>query len=182
MHKHNRALVALLAICAALMSFGGAVSAESATATPVADGNGYPVAIHQGTCASPTAEPAWKVSTTSGIVADDNAIVGTPAGATVYEASASINAKLDDLGKQPYVIALHASADDYGTLVACGSIAGPKKDGKLVVALEPVDGSKVSGIAIFDEDKSGVLGLGGDKVQVTVYVSDGRGPSSTPAA
>ncbi len=61
-------------------------------------------------------------------------------------------------------------AKDYATIVACGAIVGAKQDAKLIVALTAVGDAKVAGIAILDEDTSGVLGIGKDQVQITVYV------------
>jgi len=88
-----------------------------------------------------------------------------------------IFAQAKNAAANPFVALENATID------ACGAIVGPKQDGKLVVALTAVGDSKVSGIAILDEDNSGVLGLGRDQVQVTVYLVDqASGSSATPAA
>ncbi|MGC4108190.1 MAG: hypothetical protein QM753_17840 [Thermomicrobiales bacterium] len=165
-----------------LLSLSAMGASALAQATPESSPgmSGMPVAIHQGTCENPVAEPAWKVNDAAAISSDDT--VGGSTASSVSEASDTIKAKLDDLGKEPYVIAVHASATDYGTIVACGAIRGPKVDGKLVVALEAVNGSGVTGIATFDEDKSGVLNLGSDEIAITVYLVGVGGSMATPAS
>jgi hypothetical protein len=158
----------------------GASALAQATPESSPGAGGMPVAIHQGTCENPVAEPAWKVNDATPLSSSDT--VGGATTSNVSEASDTIKAKLDDLGKEPYVIAVHASAEDYGTIVACGAIQGPKVDGKLVVALSAVGDSGVTGIATFDEDKSGVLGLGSDQTAITVYLVGAGGSMATPAS
>lgn len=179
--RRMRMMVAVLATAVLGMSAVGAsalaqATPESSPGTSVA----MPVAIHQGTCDNPVAEPAWKVNDAAPISSDET--VGGATSSDVSEASGNVKAKLDDLGKEPYVIAVHASAEDYGTIVACGAIAGPKVDGKLVVALSPVGDSGVMGIATLDEDKSGVLNLGDDEIAITVYLVGAGGSQATPVS
>jgi len=51
------------------------------------------------------------------------------------------------------------------------------------VTLTAVGDAKVAGIAILDEDTSGVLGIGKGQVQITVYVvNQDAAASGTPAA
>ncbi len=141
------------------------------------------LAIHGGTRQSPTAQPAWEVANSNQITADSSNTVCGENGTPLSEATGKVGVKLDDLGNQPYVIAVHASAKDYAKIVACGAIVGPKQDAKLIVALTAVGDAKVAGIAILDEDTSGVLGIGKDQVQVIVYlVNQDAAASGTPAA
>ncbi|HEU0165651.1 MAG TPA: hypothetical protein VFQ54_11460 [Thermomicrobiales bacterium] len=163
---------------------GQAVAADDATPTPLAAA-GYPVAIHEGTCASPTAQPAYEIDNTTivGSGSDPSDTIGGTVNQPVLEASATVKAKLDDVASQPHVIAVHASPTDYNTLIACGQVAGTKEDGKLVVALIPVNGSGVSGVAILDEDTSGVLGLGDDQIKATVYlIAPSQPGEATPSS
>lgn len=134
-------------------------------------------------CQSPTAQPAWEVANSNQITADSSNTVCGENGTPLSEATGKVGVKLDDFGNQPYVIAVHASAKDYAKIVACGAIAGPKQDAKLIVTLTAVGDAKIAGIAILDEDTSGVLGIGKDQVQVTVYlVNQDAAASGTPAA
>jgi len=181
-------VVTLLALCASMALLGSSVSAQATTpaATPGGPSAGYPVAIHNGTCDNPTAEPAWKLDDAIGVgIGSDNTpdTIGVVKGAPVLESSTKVSVKLDDLGKDPHVIAVHASAEKYGTIIACGTIGGVKDNGKVVISLTAVNGSTVVGVAILDEDNSGVLGLGKDQTQVTVYLFDQASvPTATPAA
>ena len=80
------------------------------------------------------------------------------------KSSGEIDKKLDDLANEGNVIAVHASPDDYATLVACGQIAGVKEDGKVAIALAPVGDSTTVGVAILEEE--------GDPNKADVYIFD----------
>ena len=156
---------------------GGAAIAQDASpiATPGGPSDGYPVAIHEGTCDSLTAQPNYEIDNAVTFGADDDDVetVGdADAVPMVLSASATVDEKLNDLADNGNAIAVHASADDYDTIVACGNIAGIKNDGKIVVAMNSVDDETVVGVAILDEDTSGVLGLGDEQVKATVYLFD----------
>jgi hypothetical protein len=144
----------------------------------------YPVAVHEGTCNDMTQKPAWDFdnATPIGENSDDAEAIGSHATNPILETSGTIDTKLDDLGETAYSLAIHASSDDYATIVACGEIGGAKVDGKLVIALAPVGKSLVTGVAIFDSDNSGVLGLGDEQTKVTVYVMPAVEEAATPAA
>lgn len=162
-------------IAAFALLLGSSVTALAQNATPAsgsAQGGNYPVAIHQGSCAQPTAQPAYDIGNTKPIGSSDSKTVGQASGVPVLEISKTIDAKLDDVANGGNVMAIHASPEDYGTIIACGQIAGPKVDGKVTIALQPVEQSTVVGIATLSEDSSGVLGLGKDQIQVTVDVFD----------
>jgi len=181
----RRRIFALLASCALALAFipFHAVG-QDASPSPASSETTHPVAVHEGTCDDPVAQPAAEVADTAAIGAgsDDPEVVGEPTGPGILEANATIDGSLDDFTGAPHVIAVHASATDYDTIVACGQIAGVKEDGKLVVALTPVDESGVTGIATLDEDTSGVLGLGDDELKITVYLIHESESPATPAA
>lgn len=182
-----RSLTTLFFVFSLSMLSAGAVAAQGATtgATPGGPSEGHPVTIHEGTCANPTAEPAFDIGNANGVGVDqDNPeALGQQAGAPVLQASGKADIKLDDLGNQLYVLAVHASPDDYATIVACGQIAGIKADGKVVIALAPVGSATVVGISTFDSDSSGALGLGSDQIQVTAYIFDTASTTmATPVA
>lgn len=171
--------IAFMAIVS-MLSFGWASSlAQDATPTPepgAAEGVEYPVAVHEGTCEMPTAEPKFELSTTI-VAGSDNAeaeLVGEMPGSPALVSSGTIDMALADLAGAPHVLALHESADTYETLVACGTIAGTINDGTLVVTLQPVMDSGVSGIAIFEED--------GDSTNASVYVISPDAMPATPGA
>lgn len=156
---------------------GGSVLAQDGTpaATPSGPTSGYPIAIHEGSCDDLTAQPNYEVENAVGIAADDddvNTLGQTPAAPMVLNASGTIDSSLAGLADEGNAVAVHASKDDYGTIIACGNVVGAEQDGKLVVALNPVDDGTVVGVAILNKDTSGVLGLGDDQVQATVYIFD----------
>lgn len=151
--------------------------AQDATpdATPLPPTDGYPVGIHQGSCSEPVAQPAWQLDNalTFGISDnDDPNVVGMEVSTTVYETSGTIDFQIDDLANDGHAVAVHASSDEFGTIVACGDIAGIQDNGQIVVPLVPVDGGTMVGIAIVDADEAGFFDLGDDQTQLTIYVFD----------
>jgi hypothetical protein len=155
------------------------VVAQDATpaSTPGGPSGGFPVAVHQGTCQDPTAEPAFDIgnATGPGSTGGDVTTIGTQSGPILVKSSGEIDKKLDDLANEGNVIAVHASPDDYETLVACGQIAGVKEDGKVAIALAPVGDSTTVGVAILEEDD--------DKTKADVYIFDTLPPDqATPAS
>jgi hypothetical protein len=174
----TRRLTAALSapMLAAAIAFGAApaIAQDATPAAGPATGGNYPVAIHQGTCEQPTAQPAYQLDNTAPFGADqpDAEVLGQPTGVPVLRTSSTIDATLSDVANGGNVVAVHASPEQFGTVIACGQIAGPNIDGELVIALQPVGQSQpvVAGIATLSEDSSGVLGLGDDQIQVTVSV------------
>jgi uncharacterized cupredoxin-like copper-binding protein len=174
----------------------GTGSARAQPASPVVTlGDELPVAIHEGTCASPVAQPAFDLGNAVPIGTDDDDdddedddVRGTAPTDPVLSTEETIGATFDDLFDTPHVIAVHASPEGFGTIVACGDLGGVEEGGRVVVALRPVGGSDVAGIATFDEDEEEILGIGEDEVQITVNlitnVSGGAGapPAATPVA
>lgn len=175
-----RALVAALA-AAALLATGVVAQVGTPTAETLASPS-YPVSIHAGTCDNPTAQPIGPTLDTEVAGLDDGERVGISDEPPVLTASGKVDGSLDDLTGTPHVVAVHASAEDYGTIVACGEIAGYTEDGRLVFALRSVDGSDVSGIAILDDQPSFLdevlsqldLDFGGDTLSLTVLVVPGE--------
>ena len=159
---------------APLLAFGA--SAQDTPATPGAEAQSpspdeHPVTINPGTCDQPVARPAFLAGGTTpwGLVE-----TGIPdlTGAPLLMAEATLQTTLDDLlhAGRPHVILVHQSAEQFGTHLACGDIAGAIADGQLAIALRPVGDSGVAGVAILDRDERGFLGLGEQEVRTTVYV------------
>jgi hypothetical protein len=166
----------LTSICAAALTLlvAPAAMAQESTveATPGGPSEGYPVAIHEGTCDNPSAEPAWQLddALSIGVGQEDPEVVGAEVTRPVAATSGALDVSFDDLTGSEYVVAVHASPDEFGTLAACGGIAGIVEDGKLVIALAPVGASGVSGVAILDRDDAGFLDLGEDQTQLSAYI------------
>ncbi len=162
----------VLLIGVAIVSRGHVFAQEG---TPAAAAM-HPVAIHHGTCDSPTTAPAFGLGETRpiGSTADDEGetVRGVPPERPVLFTEETINATFDDLfdAEQPHLIAIHESAQTFGTMLACGQLGGVEDDGRIVVALRPVGESRLAGVAVLDEDESGFLGLGETEIQITVYL------------
>ena len=171
-HRLGAALSAPLLAATLLLGGSSAVASQATPAAGSSAGGNYPVGIHQGTCEMPTPQPAYQLDNTTPVGADqtDATVLGQPTGVPVLTSSGTVDATLDDVGNGGNVLAIHASPDDYNTIVACGQIAGPVIDDQLTIALQPVGGSTVTGIATLGKDNSGVLGLGEDQIKVTVYI------------
>lgn len=168
--RRSLAIGAFALVPGLLMSGSAVAQEETPIATPGGPPQGYPVAIHEGTCDDLTAEAAFEIgdAITFGVGDDGEGreveTIGTgEALPLLLQASGTVDASLQDLGNQGHAVAVHASQDDYDTIVACGDIAGVNKEGKLAIALSPVDGSSVVGVAILE---------GEDQVEATVYVFD----------
>jgi hypothetical protein len=149
-----RVIVSTIAAAWLLATGFVAVAQEGTPSADTPHAASYPVSIHAGTCDNPTAQPIGTTIDTEVAGLDGGERVGISDASPVLTAHAEIDGTLDDLTGTPHVVAVHASADDYGTIVACGEIAGYVEDGRLVFALRSVDGSVVSGIAILDDQPS----------------------------
>lgn len=160
-------------------SVGGAAvtgNVTTPTSTPGYPTEGYPIALYEGTCDSLAAEPAYKMGNAVTFdAANDNDVKtigrGEPAPPLVH-VSVTVESSLEDLGSQQHAIVVHASAEEYESILACGNILGAVEEGRLAIALQPTEGSSVVGVAILSEETSGALGLGENEVQATVYVFD----------
>jgi len=175
----------MLAVLLASTAASGAAQEATADATPGGPSEGYPVAIHEGSCDQPTTEPAWEIgnAVTFGVDQDQPDVIGSAVTRIVAATSSDLDFSLDSANDTDYVIAIHASPEDQDTIVACGQVAGIRSEGQLVVSLAAVGESEVSGIAIFDEDSNGGLGLSEGQTRVTVYiVVPSDGDEATPVA
>lgn len=182
-----RHIIAALAAVAMLIAGGAVASAQVGTATPgpSARGAAYPVSVHVGTCENPVAQPVGPtVDTKVAGMNDDSEFIGIGAQAPVLVAKTDLDGVLDDYTGTPHVVAVHASAEEYGTIVACGEIAGYAKDDTLVFALRSVSGAQVSGIAVLSQGKSLLdqvleeiddsVSFSNDTVHLTVYIIPGN--------
>lgn len=167
------ALTGVIMSAAQLLASSSSIAQDATPAVGPSAGGNYPVAIHQGTCEAPTAQPAYEIDDTVPVGANDPdaEILGRPAGAPVLTSSGMIDGSLEDIANGGNVVVIHASPEEFGTITACGQIAGPNADG-LTIALQPVGESTTTGIAIFSTDSTGVLGLGEDELRLTVFIVD----------
>lgn len=138
---------------------GGGAIAQVATPQEEDSGGpseGYPVAIHQGTCSDLSSEVAYEIgqAVTFGVTGgNEPETIGSEDGVTtvLLGVSADVDNALDTLGSEGHAIVVHASPDD-DTVVACGNIAGASIDGELALAIAPTEGSNVVGVAILADN------------------------------
>jgi hypothetical protein len=138
-----------------------AAGGEEATPT-VAEG--YPVDIHRGTCADWTTEPAYDVGQMqkTNVAAEGEQEVGDTDAALpdnasqlgdVYEVDQDVEFTGSELlDEGPYVVGVHKSQDEYDTLIACGNVFDIPEDNDLVVPLQPVGDSNMTGVALIGTD------------------------------
>ena len=141
-----------------------------------AQGVAYPVAIHQGSCPTPTPEPEITLANTivAGSDVAEGTFVGVTPGQPALVSSTEADISLDELAGVQRVIAVHKSEQEYSTLVACGTISGVKANGQLVIALQEVEMSGITGTAVLEEND--------DQTDIRVYVNSPEAVPATPGA
>ncbi len=176
--------LAVTALAAALLATG-TTGVAAQDVTPAPRGVAYPVSIHEGTCEDPVAQPIGPTIDTEVAGFDtEGVLIGTAVQPPVLVAQAEVEATLDSLTETPHVVAVHASPEAYGEIIACGEIAGYVEDGKIVFGLQGMEGSEIFGIAILDDatgpvdkalealDQEELLDDG--KLLLTVYIVPGE--------
>lgn len=140
----------------------------SPAATPGGPSEGFPVAIHTGSCGDLSPDPAYEIgdAITFGTTNENEPeTIGAEGGVTtvLLGVSADVDNDLASLGSDGHAVVVHAGPDD-PTPIACGNIAGAVVDGQLAIAIAPVEGSTVVGVALL-EDNDG-------QTNVKVYLFD----------
>ncbi len=104
--------------------------------------------------------------------------VGTPAAAIgmEFESSTVVEAPLDDILGAEHAINVHLSPDQMSVYVACGDISGEAQDGELVVQMEALNDSGLSGEATLTDNGDGTT-----TVEIHLSQMDG-GAQATPEA
>lgn len=135
-----------------------------------------------------------------GALAEDELLAGDPDAAvllldfpTVWKVEEEIDATFEEIfaavedGAEedaddqaiddPGIVAVHASSEDYGTIVACGELTAPawEDESDVVIGIRPVDGSAVYGFAVygfavFERDTGNIPIFGENTTGVTVYL------------
>ena len=144
-------------------------------ATPMSgQGAPLPIAIFQGTCesSSPQAEVALSNTTVAGAGAEEGQIIGQNPGPPALVSISAVDQPLADLAQTPRVIQVH-QGPELGTVVACGNIAGTVVEDQMVIALQPVGDTGVSGIALLNQVE--------DQTNVVTYVVSPNAVPATPA-
>jgi hypothetical protein len=164
---HRRFVHSSLGIAAAL-ALGASTLLTGAMPAVAHGGTQHPVTINNGTC-----ELLGEVAIPLGDAGDQLPVDGEPAASDPRGAESAVQVDgsqtnvqlaLSDLLGGPYAIAVHASADEMDTVVACGDIGGRMMgQSELPVGIAEVDGSGTNGIAILEDNGDGTT-------EVSVYV------------
>lgn len=113
-----------------------------------------------------------------GTLGDDEIIPAADAAAvavnfpTVWKAEGEVDRDFDQLFENPMVVAVHQSAEQYGTIIACGNVSASNWDDEdqVVIGLAPVGDSGYYGYAVFERDTGNVPVFGENTTGVTVYL------------
>jgi hypothetical protein len=130
-----------------------------------ADNTPHPVAFHNGSCQKPDAKAAYTLGDVGPQQKDDGQSVTTDdirgklTTPPILTGSGTADVKLDDLldTSDPYVLVVHQSAQDFGTLLACGEVAGALVNDQITLALRPLTDAGYAGVAALgstDDDKT----------------------------
>lgn len=155
------ALIAAIALAGAMIA--GGVTAQDAAVAP------HPSHIHAGTCAE-LGDVVFPLSDVAA-VAPDAALGAVEVGHT------TVDATLDDILAAQHAINVHESAENIGTYIACGEVAGPVVDGLLLIPLREQNDSGYFGIAALASNDAG-------GTDVSVYIAPDAGGMlvATPVA
>jgi len=154
-----------MAMSLGLITAGGVAVAQEATpptsstpgASPAPVSQEYPVAVHQGACPQPEAEPVGDPvnAQTFGSTAEEAQAVGSSSLPAALTAEIALDSPLTEVTDVPHVVAIHASPDEFGMVIACGDIAGSVVENTLIIPIRPVNQGTVAGTAtIQEEDES----------------------------
>jgi hypothetical protein len=155
-------LVAALVLTATIVSAPLAGFAQDAVRRPAE--------IRTGTCSS-IGDPVAALDYVVAPVGDEAA----PEGVTPVEQSVTVvPILLPDLIAGGYIVVVGKSIDEPGTPVACGVVGGAlTEDGTLAVGLNPMDGSRIDGVAYFSPKR------GDSGTTVTLLLVNNRAAEAT---
>jgi hypothetical protein len=185
-------------------ALGSAVAQGDMGATPEAGSTAHPAHIHSGTCETlgGVVYPLENVSSDDSAAtpqtdeADVLDLVSTPEdgmatpddsmtdgldeldmlGEGAETSTTTVEAALDDILAAEHAINVHESEDAMQNYVACGDVTGTPDNGELVVTLNELNGSGLSGEATLTDNGDGTT-----TVEINLSHSDtGAGGMGTP--
>ena len=115
----------------------------------------HPSHIHAGECSMP-GDVVVGLSDV-GVVGND--AMGAESHTHVDIGLSTVDLALADILAEDHSIMVHQSADDLGTILACGSIGGHDVNGRVLVGISPVAGSGYAGIAWLSDNGDGTTGV-----------------------
>ncbi len=183
---------------------GSAVAQNQTGATPEADDASHPAHIHSGSCdeLGDVVFPLENVSAADSLAtpetdeADVLDLVSTPEdamsspeagmdamhdGMNAMEGTlmsvTTVDVSLDDILAAEHAINVHESAENIQNYVACGDLTGTPDNGELVVTLDELNDSGLSGEATLTDNGDGTT-----TVEISLDHDDMGTPEATPAA
>ncbi len=177
---------------AVALALGLALTATGALAQggdDEAEAGEYPVTVNAGTC-NEIGEVLYEVGTAEPRPAEealgpddelidadeaaDEAEPEVPLGVDVWTTRGEVETTFDELLGEQRVVAVAESEEEFDNYLACGQITGAgfedDEDGQMVVGIQPLGGSGVSGFAVFEQDTQAINVFGEDVSGVTAYL------------
>lgn len=178
----------LLVVFCLLIANAGIGLAQEATPSDTA-GTAHPAHIHSGTCeelgdvafplgdVAPIGADATPASTPDTMAASPEAGIDGPSDATdvVAESTTEVEATLDDILATEHAINVHESAENIESYVACGDLTGPATEGELLVEVQQLNDSGISGEANLVDNGDGTT-------TVTVTLTQSGDTAGTPGS
>lgn len=184
MRTQARRVLLLFALMAGLVAGTAAAAQDAATPAP-GEAAPHPAHIHSGTCEE-LGDVVHGLEDVTG-----EALSGTPEatpqpaneglpGDVLGRSRTVVDASLDDLLAEPHAVNVHKSADEIGVFVACANIEGDEGSDELILDLQELNDSGITGQVILSD-----LGDGTTEVTITLTDAAAEGfatPEATPAS
>ncbi len=185
----SAAVAAVAVVLLAILAVGGgATGAQEASGSPTA-AYAHPAHIHEGSCAvlgdisyplNDLVPPGMGGAPTAGTVAAPAADVGEidSMSTTTVQMPQRPHDDFAHFVASGHALNVHASAEDFGTYIACGDIGGLATGGQFQLELRELNGSGYRGQATLTDNGDGTM-----TVTVVLTRTEAVGtPAASPAA
>ncbi len=166
--KWTARTVLAVALMMGVTAGSSAVSAQGATPEPAPAP--HPAHIHTGTCdelgnvVHPLEDVTGETLSGTPEATPESEDEGLP-GDVLAKSRTTVDVSLEDLLAEPHAVNVHESAEAVDVYVACGNIEGEPEAGELILALEQLNDSGVTGQVILAD-------IGEGQTEVTITLTD----------